>query len=383
MGGHRSIAAGNMHVLITSDTINGIWTYTRELVSELIRRGWRVTLVSFGEIPLAEQTAWMESLHGLEYHATAFRLDWMQEGRQDFQDASAYLCSLVKEVKPDLIHSNHLGYGALPVRIPRVVVAHGDLLTWWNTVHGREPKDGAWLRWYRGAIAQGIAEATALVAPSEWMLTAIRAVYSSCDVERVIHHGRNPVLFNPYVNKEDSVLAVGRLVDPAKQINLLTEQTHPVPVCIVADDKNENASRNPVQAEVKFSSGNLGVALKGAQTEAQLRTLYSRASIYAGTARYEPSGLSILEAALSRCALVLNDIPPLRELWGHAAVYFKTNDAESLAEAVRILSADLQLRRSFANRAFQRARECFNAHRMTDNYIQLYRSVCSQKARVA
>jgi len=85
-----------MHVLITSDTLNGNWIYTRELVSGLITRGLRVTLVSFGEIPLPEQTAWMERLHGLVYHPTAFRLDWMQEGQQDFDDASAYLCSLVK-----------------------------------------------------------------------------------------------------------------------------------------------------------------------------------------------------------------------------------------------------------------------------------------------
>ncbi len=334
-----------MHVLITSDTLNGIWTYTRELVSGLIARGWRVTLVSFGEIPLPEQTVWMERLQGLEYHPTAFRLDWMQEGEQDFHDASAYLCSLAKEIKPDLFHSNHLCYGALPVRIPRIIVAHGDLLTWWDAVHGREPKDSSWLRWYRLATAQGISEASAVVAPSEWMLNTLRKIYSGGAIEKVIHHGRNPILFNPYVSKEDSVLAVG--------------------------------------PEVRFSNGNLGIALKGAQSEAQLRTLYSRAAIYAGTARYEPSGMTILEAALSRCALVLNDISSLREIWGQAAVYFRTNDADSLAEAVRILSSDLQLRRSFANRAFQRARECFNAHRMTDNYIQLYRSVLAQKARAA
>jgi len=372
-----------MHVLITSDTLNGIWTYTRELVTGLIARGWRVTLVSFGEIPLPEQTAWMEPLRGLRYHPTAFRLDWMQEGEQDFQDASAYLCSLAKELKPDLFHSNHLCYGALPVRIPRIVVAHGDLLTWWDAVHGREPKDSPWLRWYRAATAQGISEASAVVAPSEWMLDTVRKIYSGGAVERVIHHGRNPILFNPYVSKEDSVLAVGRLIDPAKQVSLLTEQTYPVPICIVADDAIDNCSRVPVRAEVKFASGDLGIALKGAQSEAQLRTLYSRAAIYAGTARYEPSGMTILEAALSRCALVLNDIPSLREIWGHAAVYFRTNDADSLAEAVRILSSDIQLRRSFANRSFQRARECFNAHRMTDNYIQLYRSVIAQKARAA
>jgi glycosyltransferase involved in cell wall biosynthesis len=138
-----------------------------------------------------------------------------------------------------------------------------------------------------------------------------------------------------------------------------------------------------VRTDVKFSDGNAGIAIKGPQSESQLRGLYSRAAMYAGTARYEPSGMSILEAALSRCTLILNDIPSLRELWGPAAVYFKTNEADSLAEAVRILSGDLQMRRNFANRAFQRARECFNAHRMTDNYIQLYRSVLSQQARAA
>src|SRR5580765_8158065 len=117
-----------MHVLITSDTLNGNCTYTRELVSGLITRGLRVTLVSFGGIPLPEQTAWMERLHGLTYHPTAFRLDWMQEGQQDFADVSDYLCSVIHDAKPDVFHSNHPAYGALAAGLPRVVVVHGDLI---------------------------------------------------------------------------------------------------------------------------------------------------------------------------------------------------------------------------------------------------------------
>ena len=107
-----------MHLLITSDTLNGNWTYTRELVSGLITRGFRVTLVSFGEIPLPQQTVWMDRLYGLTYHPTAFRLDWMEEGQQDFEDVSAYLSALAKEIKPDVFHSNHLCYGAIPIAIP-------------------------------------------------------------------------------------------------------------------------------------------------------------------------------------------------------------------------------------------------------------------------
>jgi glycogen synthase len=81
--------------------------------------------------------------------------------------------------------------------------------------------------------------------------------------------------------------------------------------------------------------------------------------------------------------LVLNDIPALRELWGNAALYFQTNDAQSLADTVRLFADDAQLRRNFANRAFQRARESYNSHRMTDNYVQLYHSIVTKKAAAA
>ena len=100
----------------------------------------------------------------------------------------------------------------------------------------------------------------------------------------MIHHGRNPIFFNPYVAKEDSVLAIGRLLDPAKQVNLLTQQTHPVPVCIVGDDAIEPVPRVAVRAHVKFSDGDTGVSLEGrAIGSARCGCIYSRAAIYAGT----------------------------------------------------------------------------------------------------
>jgi hypothetical protein len=37
-----------MHILVTADTLGGVWTYTQELVTGLLRRGEQVTLVSFG-----------------------------------------------------------------------------------------------------------------------------------------------------------------------------------------------------------------------------------------------------------------------------------------------------------------------------------------------
>src|SRR5262249_7306802 len=151
-----------MHVLITTDTISGVWSYSRELVSGLVSRGLRVTLVSFGEVPLPEQISWMDNLHGLDYRPTAFRLEWMHEGEQDFAESAAYLTAIVREFRPDVLPLNQFCYGGLPVKAPRVVVAHGDLLTWWVAVHGHEPKSARWLSRYRDTVDRGLASADVL-----------------------------------------------------------------------------------------------------------------------------------------------------------------------------------------------------------------------------
>jgi len=371
-----------MHVLVTADTMSGVWTYTRELVTGLVTRGIRVTLVSLGEIPLPPQTSWMENLHGLEYRPTAFRLDWMQEGQLDLAESTAYLAALVAELKPDVLHLNQLCYGNLPVSVPRVVVAHGDMISWWNAVHGQEPKPTPWVGWYREVVSRGLDKASVVVAPTRWMLETVRTCYARPKRDMVIYNGRNPIFFNPYTSKDDSVLAVGRLYDAGKQVNLLTQHMHPLPVCIVGAETATHP-KIPIRADVKLATEQVCVALKGPQTEAQLRALYSRAAIYAATSRYEPFGMAALEAALSRCAIIANDIPTFREIWGDAALYFTANDADSLATLIRRMSEERDLCRAYANRAYQRARERFTAKRMTDEYVDLYAGLLASASAAA
>ena len=370
-----------MHVLVTADTLSGVWTYTRELVTGLVSRGVRVTLVSLGDIPLPDQTSWMDNLHGLEYRPTAFRLDWMHEAQQDFSDSSAYLATLTAELKPDLLHLNHMCYGSLPVKVPRIVVAHGDLISWWKAVHGHSPKESRWLNWYREVVTRGLAKATAVVSPSRWMQESIRTCYTRPKLETVIYNGRNPIFFNPYVSKDDSVLAVGRLCDAGKQVSLLTQHLHPLPVCIVGTEAPP--LKIPIRADVKLNTAVASLALRGPQTEAQLRNLYSRATVFAATSRYEPFGISAVEAALSRCVIVANDIPSFREIWDDAALYFHSNDASSLARTIRELSEKPDLCRNYATRAYQRARERFTAKRMIDEYLQLYSGLIGTQSAAA
>jgi glycosyltransferase involved in cell wall biosynthesis len=239
------------------------------------------------------------------------------------------------------------------------------------------------MKWYRDTIVRGIEGADTLLAPSAWMLDRISACYGYPRRGEVIYPGRNPIFFNPYVSKDDCVLAVGRMVDASKQVFLLTQHAHPMPVCIVGAEHTVPTPRLPIRADVKVAIDQTSVAIRGPQTEAQLRALYSRASIYAATARYEPLGMPALEAAFSRCAIVANDIPSFREVWGDAALYFRTNDAASLAESIRMLNDDRPMRRAYAELAYTRARERFTTKRMIDDCLSLYRSLVSVSSAAA
>src|SRR5580700_5985398 len=111
-----------MRVLITADTVGGVWTYARELATGLARRGVQVTLVSFGHMPEPRQLAWMDGLRNFDYRPTAFRLEWMQDSVDDIAASSEYLLNVIRETQPDLLHLNQYCYGALDVDLPKIVV---------------------------------------------------------------------------------------------------------------------------------------------------------------------------------------------------------------------------------------------------------------------
>ncbi len=369
-----------MRVLITADTVGGIWTYARELVTGLIRRGVDVTLVSFGHIPEPRQLTWLEGLRNLDFRPTAFRLEWMQDSAEDIAASSDYLLSVIRETSPDLLHLNQFCYGALDVDIPKIVVAHSDVVSWWVAVHGQQPPHSDWIAWYRETVQRGLDGATAVVAPSRWLLSQIQTCYGPQQPSSVIYNGRNPQCFNPHGDKEDMVLTVGRLWDSAKQVSLLTQYDCGWPVIVAGETQHPDEAYRSDTSRI-VCEGTL--ELKGKQTTEQLRSLFSRAAVYAATSRYEPFGLALVEAALSRCAIVANDIPSFRELWGETACYFRANDAASLRDTITRLRRSRVLRRQYAELAYQRAKRLYIADRMVDEYLETYAGLIAQRTVAA
>jgi glycosyltransferase involved in cell wall biosynthesis len=173
------------------------------------------------------------------------------------------------------------------------------------------------------------------------------------------------------------VVSLGRIWDAGKQVRLLLGHEHKIPISIIGSEQHPDESR---RCEASSRSLRPNVTFYGAQPHPRLAGTLSRASIYAATSRYEPFGLAPLEAALSRCALVVNDIPSFHEIWSDAACYFATNDAQSLAECIDSLASDPGLRNEYAARAYERARQRYTANGMVNGYLDLYRTLLSRNA---
>jgi glycosyltransferase involved in cell wall biosynthesis len=205
--------------------------------------------------------------------------------------------------------------------------------------------------------------ADAVVAPTQAILRDVLAAYGVERTGRVIWNGRDAADW-PRGNKEEFVLAAGRLWDDAKGLATLDAAARNIdwPVHVAGPTVGPRGD-DPIETA--------GVKLLGELRPDALADWMGRASIYALPARYEPFGLSVLEAALAGAALVLGRIDTLQEVWGDAALYATPGDAHELAHTINTLIADPLRRRALAAQSRARALVMTPA-RMATSYRELY-----------
>jgi glycogen(starch) synthase len=355
-------------VLMTADTLGGIWTYALELARALAPHGVQVVIATMGE-PAREDQRREAATAAVELVESGFRLEWMDEPWDDVQRAGDWLLDVAARCRPDAVHLNGYVHGTLPWPVPVVVAAHSCVLSWWQAVKG-EPAPPRWQR-YRDAVRAGIHAADHLVAPSVAMLRAIFEHYGARPAASVVPNGRDDRFFVPRA-KEEVVLAAGRMWDEAKNVSALaTVAEHlPWPVLVAGDTTCPDGRARPTA----------GVTALGRLSNRELAAWMGRASIYALPARYEPFGLSPVEAALSGCALVLGDIPSLRENWHGRALFVAPDDARALEAALARLIGEPDTRRALARAARERALELTPA-RMAEGYLGVYRQAAERAAR--
>ena len=121
-----------MRVLMTADTVGGVWTYALELAAGLAQRGVETVLATMGAALADAQREAAERVPGLRIAESAYRLEWMDDPWDDVARAGEWLLRLRDRVQPDLVHLNGYAHGALDWGCP----------SWWRGTRASSPGGG-------------------------------------------------------------------------------------------------------------------------------------------------------------------------------------------------------------------------------------------------
>ena len=359
-----------LRLFMTADAVGGVWHYAATLAEQFARPRAplraEITLAVLGPCPSPIQREQLAQLGNLQFFWGDFPLEWMPASTEEIARSGRWLLDLAAAWRPDIVHLNGYAHAALSWPAPVLVVGHSCVLSWWHAVHNAPPP----AKWadYERQVRRGLHSADCVVAPTAAMLRALAHHYGPLRDERVIANGCALERFRARP-KEDFIFAAGRFWDEGKNLAALDRAAADLewPVNVAGDWRHPDGSlREPKNAR---SLGPLAAT--------EIADWMARAAIYAFPARYEPFGLSVLEAAASGCCLVLGDIATLRESWEGAALFVPPDDSDGLAKAIATLIADGDRRAALAAAAHRRAQN-FSAARMATRYAELYRELLAR-----
>jgi glycogen(starch) synthase len=336
---------GPCRIFMTADAAGGVWTYALDLARGLIAAGHRVRIAVLGPDPSPAQWGQVKAIRNLDVVTTGLPLDWTAAHEAELDRAAAELKRLALASQADLVHLNapaHAGTGDWP--LPVVAATHSCVATWWRALREEPlPPDLAWRAERTGT---GMARADAILAPSRSLARALRETYERDLRIDVVHNGRESPPGLPEGPK-DCILIAGRLWDRAKNVATVERAAGMMSTPVHA--------AGPLVAPHGERARLRNVAHLGNLSASELARWYRRTSIFVSLSRYEPFGLSVLEAAHAGAALVLSDIPTFRELWGGAARFVAPEDARGLARVLERLHSSPAERGALAISARQRA----------------------------
>lgn len=359
-----------MNVLMTTDNVGGVWTYSLELAAALAERAIGVDLASMGSPVTAEQRRQVDRLKNVWLHPSPYKLEWMEQPWADVDAAGRWLMELEARAQPDVIHLNGYCHGSLPWAAPVVVVAHSCVLSWWQAVK-KAPAPRHWDA-YKARVRHGLRSADFVVAPTRAMFDELLRLYGPLGRTCVIPNCRTGDGSGSLRRKEPIVFAAGRGWDEGKNLAILEGIGDKIDSRIVIAGCEERQKTN--------------VTCLGWVSQAVMADWRRRAAIFAHPARYEPFGLAVLEAALAGCALVLGDIPSLHEVWSDCALFADPEDPDELAKQIRRLECDRCLRNEMAIKARRRGRRYqpqVTAGLYADLYHRLLREVRDNRKAAA
>lgn len=331
-------------LLVATDAVGGVWQYSLDLADALRPMGVETIVALLGPVPGRET---MDAAQRHRLIVTHLPLDWLARDEATLNKTGEALAALAGEIGAGIVQ---LSGGAMAASAdfpcPVVAVQHSCVGSWWEAVRGTDLPDD--FRWRLAVNRKGLARADAVVAPSRAFARTVARLHGLGAVS-VVHNGRTVRQASRAArgDSDHSVFTAGRLWDEGKDLATLDAAAArlSLPVFAAGPLAGPNGARFRPRTLIPL----------GLLDDEGIAARLARHPIFVSTARYEPFGLAVLEAAASGCALVLSDIPTFRELWEGAALFVPPGDPDAFAAALGDVAGNAARRADLGGAAQERA----------------------------
>ena len=348
---------------MTTDTVGGVWTYALELADALAEHDVEITLAAMGA-PLSpdQRAALGRAARRAARSPSDYALEWMEDPWDDVERAGALAArdrgrGRARRRAPERLRARRRCRGGAPV-----VVAGTPTCSPGGApcAASRAGRSGTATR--EGVARRASRPPTSSSRRRRRCSTSSSRLYGPPCPRQVIPNGASRAACP--LGAEGAARA-RRRAHVGRGEERRGARPGRAAAAVAGRRRGDRRGRTTACAR----SGPLGRAAMDAVAA-------RRASIYAEPARYEPFGLAALEAARAGCALVLGDIPSLREVWGDAALYVAaatttTRSSGRSARCVERPRAPATSTRPGPNGGLAR----YSAARMAAAYVDAYRRV--------
>ena len=241
--------------------------------------------------------------------------------------------------------------------------------------HKRQPENFGFLerKAWDAMVWSSVRFSDALVAVSETSRRDLIDVYRADPARiHVVHHGVEAAFFDIADAREHDPTLLSQTGLPDCRYLLAVSTIHPhknwLPLldtygALVRDGRDEHlvvaglAGKASRDVAVRLNDPQLAsrVHLLGWQPRSVLVALFQSAEALVFPSTFEGFGMPVLEAMAAGVPVACSDIPPLREVAGNAALFFDPYSPERIAEGVRRVLDEPDLRASMIARGKERA----------------------------
>lgn len=360
-----------MRVLITVDSVGGVWEYATTLAQQVAGRfGTQVLLAVCGARPSEAKLAGLQlgarpQGGNVEITYLDVPLEWEGAPADAYAAAREQILQLALSWHAHILHANEHYIGELGTSgLPTLVVSHSDLCSWQHAVRGEqaEPVDAG----YVARVQAGLRGASLVAAPSSYVANSLCRHFGYDDVVQILPNGIAEGERAPGARTIEAIMA-GRLWDPAKNLACFRK-------AVGSTGRGRFVAAGPLarSGDVEQAPPDDGIEYTGPLANEELRLLLARSTVLVSPAYYDPFGLVAVEAAMAGCCLLLSDIDSYRDIWAETACYFNPCDPGSLWATLRRLLDDPARCERLGNAARGRAHARYTAEHMARAYQRTY-----------